>query len=222
MTACEYANLLRMVAEEEEEKEKKKEKEKEKDGGFERKCLPISTRITDNFNNFNSCPIALFSDMPMRSQYGTFFGTTPEVTATKSQKKTVLLALGAALLVVGVVVVASSRRVALSQIDRDDGTDALINAVLVARGDSLPTKFVASRLDINPKLPFLGSSAYKGKHIKAAPRRRPALKQARLQSLALDPASQFCADPADCARDLDYFKAVSELRLHACDATWAL
>ncbi|EKX39755.1 hypothetical protein GUITHDRAFT_164880 [Guillardia theta CCMP2712] len=138
---------------------------------------------------------------------GTFFGGAPEVSSNKNQKKSVLLAVGAALLVVGVVVIASSRRVSLSQVDKDDGTDALINAVLVARGDSLPTKFVASRLNINPQLPFLGSSAYKSKHIKAIHRRRPALKQARLQSLELDPASQFCADPADCARDLDYFKA---------------
>lgn len=146
---------------------------------------------------------------------GTFFGGAPEVSSNKSQKKSVLLAVGAALLVVGVVVIASSRRVSLSQVDKDDGTDALINAVLVARGDSLPTKFVASRLNINPQLPFLGSSAYKSKHIKAIHRRRPALKQARLQSLELDPASQFCADPADCARDLDYFKAVSEAAVAA-------
>ncbi len=40
------------------------------------------------------------------------------------------------------------------------GTDALVNAILVARGDSLPTEFAAERLEINPKLPFLGSSAY--------------------------------------------------------------
>jgi hypothetical protein len=40
------------------------------------------------------------------------------------------------------------------------GTDALVNAILVARGDSLPTEFAAEKLEINPKLPFLGSSAY--------------------------------------------------------------
>jgi len=29
----------------------------------------------------------------------------------------------------------------LSNIDKDDGSDALVNAILVARGDALPTQF---------------------------------------------------------------------------------
>eukprot|EP00961_Rhodomonas_salina_P230915 3120233-Rhodomonas_salina.2 len=35
--------------------------------------------------------------------------------------------------------------------------------------------------------------------------------QARMQALAIDPATQFCSDPADCIRDLPYFKSVSFL-----------
>ena len=30
----------------------------------------------------------------------------------------------------------------LSNIDKDDGSDALVNAILVARGDALPTQFL--------------------------------------------------------------------------------
>lgn len=48
--------------------------------------------------------------------------------------------------------------------DADDicmaGTDALVNAILVSRGDALPTEFAAEKLEINPRLPFMGSSAY--------------------------------------------------------------
>lgn len=107
----------------------------------------------------------------------------------------------------------------LSNVNKDDGSDALVNAILVARGDALPTQFAASRLHIDPELPFEGSSAYEGKD-DAVRRRASGLKQQRVQSLAmmpssarflsldeLDPSTQFCADPEDCIRDLDYFKA---------------
>ena len=35
----------------------------------------------------------------------------------------------------------------LSNIDKDDGSDALVNAILVARGDALPTQFAGKITD---------------------------------------------------------------------------
>jgi len=111
-----------------------------------------------------------------------------------------------------------AQQASLASVNKDDGTDALVNAVLVARGDALPTSFAASRLHIDPTLPFEGSSAYEGKD-DAVLRRRSGLKQQRVQSLAmmpeqarfltldeLNPSTQFCADPEDCLRDLEYFQ----------------
>ena len=108
----------------------------------------------------------------------------------------------------------------LADVNKDDGSDALVNAILVARGDALPTSFAglkpwstphvlapitfvldtftlpyvytsclltafvhpASRLHIDPELPFEGSSAYEGKD-DAVRRRTAGLKQQRVQSL---------------------------------------
>mmetsp|Transcript_994 Transcript_994/g.1264 ORF Transcript_994/g.1264 Transcript_994/m.1264 type:complete len:203 (-) Transcript_994:44-652(-) len=116
------------------------------------------------------------------------------------------------------VVTMPSPKSMLANVNKDDGSDALINAILVARGDALPTKFAASRLHIDPALPFEGSDAYEGKD-DSVRRRSSGLKQQRVQSLAmmpsgfrflsldeLDPSTQFCADAEDCIRDLDYFK----------------
>lgn len=145
-----------------------------------------------------SCALLLFAD-------GTFFGDSGEQQPTK-RSSTALIAVtaGAVLALTALVAIAagSSGPVSLVDMDRKDGTDALVNAVLVARGDALPTEFAADRLNINPELPFLGSSAY---HANAP--RRSGLKQARMQALAIDPATQFCSDPADCIRDLPYFKS---------------
>ncbi len=41
--------------------------------------------------------------------------------------------------------------------------------------------------------------------------RRQAMKQARLQSLEIDPSTQFCSDPEDCMRNNDYFLDVSSV-----------
>jgi hypothetical protein len=42
--------------------------------------------------------------------------------------------------------------------------------------------------------------------------RRQAMKQARMQSLEIDPSTQFCSDPEDCMRNNDYFLDVSAVQ----------
>jgi hypothetical protein len=37
----------------------------------------------------------------------------------------------------------------LSNVDQDDGSDALVNAILVARGDALPTEFAGASLPLS-------------------------------------------------------------------------
>jgi len=127
------------------------------------------------------------------------------------------LAAAGAMALAGVALLASSqgasRPAALSSMDRNDGTDALVNAILVARGDSMPTKMVANRLNIDPQLPFRGTTAYQGpRHSTKASTAR--LSQARLQSL-----EAFCSDPEDCMRNNDYFTANAEFHQAARDMT---
>mmetsp|Transcript_44161 Transcript_44161/g.88583 ORF Transcript_44161/g.88583 Transcript_44161/m.88583 type:complete len:176 (-) Transcript_44161:315-842(-) len=135
--------------------------------------------------------------------YGTFFGEAGEQPTKRSSFGVVAGIAGAVLALTALAALAATsyEPTTLVDMDRKDGTDALVNAVLVARGDALPTEFAADRLNINPELPFLGSSAYQANG-------RRASMQARMQSLEdLDPTTQFCSDPADCIRDLPYFKS---------------
>ena len=120
----------------------------------------------------------------------------------------------------------------LSNIDRDDGTTALVNAILVARADKISTQEASDVLGIDPKLPFMGVSAYQSKRhheskshplsLMTQPQKSEMLwmpKQLMLaqgidaspalfQSLDIDPSTQFCSDPDDCIRNDDYFKQV--------------
>lgn len=148
---------------------------------------------------------------------GTFYGEAGE---QQQQKRSSLAVVAGATSVVLcltalIVVAAGSSETSLMNMDKRDGTDALVNAVLVARGDSLPTEFAAQELNINPQLPFLGSSAYSDKEATRSrvSNKRQQMKQARFQSLVIDPATQFCADAADCIRDEPYFKSVSFIPL---------
>eukprot|EP00286_Rhodomonas_abbreviata_P020532 CAMPEP_0181310658 /NCGR_PEP_ID=MMETSP1101-20121128/12707_1 /TAXON_ID=46948 /ORGANISM="Rhodomonas abbreviata, Strain Caron Lab Isolate" /LENGTH=183 /DNA_ID=CAMNT_0023417309 /DNA_START=199 /DNA_END=750 /DNA_ORIENTATION=- len=142
--------------------------------------------------------------------YGTFYGEAGE---QQQKRSSLAVVAGATAVVLGltalIVVAAGSSETTLVNMDKRDGTDALVNAVLVARGDSLPTEFASQELNINPQLPFLGSSAYSDKEAiaRGTSLRRQQMKQARMQSLVIDPATQFCADPADCIRDEPYFKS---------------
>ena len=119
----------------------------------------------------------------------------------------------------------------LLDVDREDGTTALINAVLVARADKISTQEASDVLGIDPKLPFLGVSAYQSKRrhtAKSLPQslsptqaiqslwmpkqlqlgKRIGASPALFQSLNIDPSTQFCSDAADCLRNEDYFKQV--------------
>jgi hypothetical protein len=116
----------------------------------------------------------------------------------------------------------------LSDVDRDDGSTALINAILVARADKFSTQEASDVLGIDPKLPFLGASAYSSKRHHEA-RSAPVSLQTKqrtqklwmpnqlvlgntvksspalFQSLVVDPTTQFCSSPDDCLRNDDYF-----------------
>jgi hypothetical protein len=139
---------------------------------------------------------------------------------------------GSMLLAVCIVSAGKGSVTVLSDIDRDDGTTALVNAILVARADKFSTQEASNILGIDPKLPFLGVSAYSKKHhhdSKSRPVSLMAGKQqtqklwmpnqfvlnqnvqaspALFQSLEIDPSTQFCSDPDDCLRNDDYFKEV--------------
>eukprot|EP00285_Hemiselmis_virescens_P005596 CAMPEP_0173377676 /NCGR_PEP_ID=MMETSP1356-20130122/950_1 /TAXON_ID=77927 ORGANISM="Hemiselmis virescens, Strain PCC157" /NCGR_SAMPLE_ID=MMETSP1356 /ASSEMBLY_ACC=CAM_ASM_000847 /LENGTH=205 /DNA_ID=CAMNT_0014330519 /DNA_START=6 /DNA_END=623 /DNA_ORIENTATION=- len=177
--------------------------------------------------------------------YGTFEGEASERAArthSSSTVKRVAMALACTAAMAGLIALAqppAAPSALVGSIDRNDGTDALVNAILVARGDSMPTEFVARRLNIDPMLPFKGSSAFH------APKRQQMRSHkmrlySRIMSLAttgsgsgsgsgsatgtataveLNPATQFCADAADCARNNDYFKANAEFHQAAHDMT---
>ena len=98
----------------------------------------------------------------------------------KSRRSAGQYALGAAgLVILATVVIAASNisRTTLTEVDREDGTDALVNAVLIARADKLSTQEASDALGIDPKLPFLGTSAYAGKRHQDFAARHPSLKQ---------------------------------------------
>mmetsp|Transcript_44009 Transcript_44009/g.110228 ORF Transcript_44009/g.110228 Transcript_44009/m.110228 type:complete len:203 (+) Transcript_44009:18-626(+) len=175
--------------------------------------------------------------------YGTFEGEAAERRSRAGGSAArLVLAFGCAAAVVGMVALVAQPKPSalLGGMDRNDGTDALVNAILVARGDSMPTKFVADRLNIDPQLPFRGSSAYhapKRNHLKAhktALYQRIMFAQKRGIMLAgsgsgsgsgstagavLDPTTQFCADAADCARNNQYFKDNAMFHQAAHDMT---
>ncbi len=144
------------------------------------------------------------------------------------------LSIAGALLVVAVVYNSSapSANSVLSEIDREDGSTALINAVLVARADKISTSEASDILGIDPKLPFMGVSAFESKRHRSSKSTPRALEQtqkteqlwmpkqlmlghrivvnpAAFQGLdEIDPSTQFCSDAADCLRNEDYFKQV--------------
>merc|ERR1719199_1583937 len=133
--------------------------------------------------------------------YGTFEGRVEDKRSNAARWMVALTAIGLAACVIAIATVAivPAKPTALyAAMDKRDGTDALVNAILVARGDSMPTNFVASKLNIDPKMPFRGSSALHA----ARKTRKAALKsqQGLKQMLA------FCADAADCMRDIAYFQ----------------